>query len=63
MRGAPCIQIEEVTHFLYAALNTDTNSAAGRQAFACPADNGSLAPAMTLPYSVLNLKDSFTVTH
>ncbi len=63
MGGAPCVQFEEITHFLHAALNADTNSAAGRQTFARPADDGRLAPAMTLPYSVLNLKDSFTVTH
>ncbi|VUX47715.1 hypothetical protein DF3PA_70036 [Candidatus Defluviicoccus seviourii] len=44
-------------------MNADKNSAAGRQTRARPADNGWLAPAMTLPYSALNLKDSFTVTH
>lgn len=63
MGGVPCVQIEERASCADEVLNASKNSAAGGQAFARPADDGSLAPALTLPYNILNLKDSFTVTH
>ncbi len=59
MGGVPCVQIEERASFVDAASNAGKNSAAGRQTVARPADNGWLASATALRYSVLNLKDSF----